>query len=130
MTGPKPDFRLSPWSEFTPTWQRQVALRSPFGRGQAQVEIDVLAAMALNLTMDKLVTIYHVQFPVLQKHERRLRFDQRGMQVPVRTIRGELGPNEHHPDFPNMVPPFTPVDHEDDYREARASFEDRLGKTD
>ncbi len=38
------DPRLSPWQGLTPGWQRAVALRTPFERRQALVEIDVLAA--------------------------------------------------------------------------------------
>ena len=122
--------RLRLWSELSPIWQRDVALRTPFERRQALVEIDVLAALALDLTLEELLTIYRVQFPVLQKYERKMLFDQRGLQVPVRTSRGELLLKEDDPDFPDMVPPFTPVDREADYREAWAHFEDRLRKTD
>ena len=123
----RPDPRLTPWSTLTPHWQRHVALRTPFERRQALVEIDVLAAMALDLTLDVLLTIYRVQFPVLQKNERRLRFDQRGMEVPMKTSGGELGPDETHPDFAAMIPPFTPVDREEDYRVAWRVFGERLG---
>ncbi|MCB8943980.1 MAG: hypothetical protein H6658_09515 [Ardenticatenaceae bacterium] len=103
-----------------------MALRNEFERRQALVEIDVLAAMALGLTLDELLTIYRVQFPVLQQNEQRLRFDQRGYVVPVKTLHGELGVDEGHPDFPAMVPPFTPVDREADYRQAWAHFAQRL----
>lgn len=120
------DYRLSPWHSLTPHWQRGVALRNEFERRQALVKIDVLASLALGLTLDELLTIYHVQFPVLQQNEARLRFDQRGYVVPVKTIKGELIINEADPTFPNMVPPFTPVDREADYRQAWAHFEKRL----
>ncbi len=119
----KQDPRLRPWGDLTPQWQRHVALRTPFERRQALVELDVLAALALNLTLDELLTIYRVQFPVLQKNERRLRFDQRGMEVPMKTIGGELAPDEGHERFVEMVPPFTPVNREADYREAWKYFE-------
>ncbi len=122
------DPRLKPWGDLTPHWQRHVALRTPFERRQALVEIDVLAALALGLTLDELLTIYRIQFPVLQEHEHALRFDQQGMEVPMKTVGGELDVNESHPKFPEMVPPFTPVDREDDYRVAWKFFEERLAK--
>jgi hypothetical protein len=122
----KHDIRLSHWADLTPYWTRNIALRTPFERRQALVEIDVLAAMALGLTLDELLTIYRVQFPVLQKYDRRLRFDQRGMEVPVKTVQGEFGVDEGHEKFREMVPPFTTVDREADYRQAWAHFAARL----
>lgn len=122
----KTDPRLAPWDSLTPHWQRGVALRTPFERRQALVEIDVLAALALDLTLEELLTIYRVQFPVLQKNERRLLFDQRGMEVPVRTVAGQLQPDDRKPELAEMVEPFTGVDREADYRQAWAYFEERL----
>jgi len=119
----KNDPRLKSWETLTSNWQRDVALRTHFERRQALVEIDVLAAMALDLTLDELLTIYRVQFPVLQEHDRRLQFDQHGMIVPVKTVRGVLMVKEEDEKFPEMVPPFTPVDREADYREAWSHFE-------
>ena len=120
------DIRLSSWGNLSPTWDRNSALRTQFERRQALVEIDVLVAMALNLTLDELLTIYRVQFPVMQKNELRLHFDQRGMEVPMKTIGGELGVDVNHPKYAEMVPPFTSVDREEDYRVAWAFFEKKL----
>jgi hypothetical protein len=123
----KADRRLRPWSALTAHWQREVALRTPFERRQALVEIDVLAALALGLTLDELITIYRVQFPVLQKYERRKRFDARGMEVPMKSVRGELVVDESKPELADMIAPFTPVDREADYEEAWGWFGKRLG---
>lgn len=125
-TWSRPDTRLSAWEKLTPIWQKDNPLRSEFERRQALVEIDVLASMVLGLTLDELLTIYRVQFPVLQQNEQRLLFDQRGFVVPVRTVRGELVDKEDDPSFPDMVPPFTSVDREADYRQAWSHFEHRF----
>lgn len=88
-----PSLDALPWSSTDPrlriegpvegpvTWDRTAGLRTEFARRVALVEIDVLVAQALGLTLDQLIEIYRIYFPVLQENEAGTWYDQNGRIV-------------------------------------------------
>ena len=74
----KSDPRLKPFSTLTKEWTWDTPLRNYYERRWALVEIDVITAMALSLTLEELILIYNVQFPVLQQNEDDTWYDTKG----------------------------------------------------
>ena len=72
------DKRLKSFDSFSKEWQWTTPLRNWFERRQALVEIDVITAIGLSLTLEELILIYNVQFPVLQQNEDDTWYDTTG----------------------------------------------------
>jgi hypothetical protein len=88
----KQDSRLSNdlFKELTSEWSGNCALRTDYERRQALVEIDVLVAMALDMTLEELKTIYRVQFPVMRQYEADTWYDQNG-RIMFTSSKGLIG---------------------------------------
>lgn len=75
------DKRLKPFDKLHEDWSWDIPLRNYFERRQALVEIDVISAMALGLSLQDLEMIYTIQFPVLQQNENDTWYDAEGKIV-------------------------------------------------
>lgn len=155
----KSDPRLSNtrFSTLTSEWTWDTPLRTDYERRQALVEIDVLTAMALGMTLEQLKTIYRIQFPVLQSYEADTWYDANGRitftnnrslvgvgfdrkefelnmkDAPAgkkfyRTIMDDTMPGGPVERTIEYVAPFDRCDREQDYETAWKFFEKKYGK--
>lgn len=157
-TWSKSDPRLdnNRFSSLTNEWTWDTPLRTDYERRQALVEIDVLTAMALGMTLEQLKTIYRIQFPVLQQYEADTWYDANGRIVFTARKMGEIiykrpewednvkgAPagkvftreieDDTMPGGPvkrtiEYVAPFDKCDREQDYETAWKFFEEKYGK--
>lgn len=70
--------RTDAFTRLTDNWTVDTPLRTEYERRQALIEIDVLTAMAIGISLEDLKTIYRIQFPTLQKNENDTWFDANG----------------------------------------------------
>jgi hypothetical protein len=144
---------LKPFNGLERKWSWNTPLRNYFERRQALVEIDVIAAMALGLSLKDLELIYRIQFPVLQQNENDTWYDTKG-NIVFTCSRGLTGVGVDRPvwnTIRDMKPgetyvhtiekselykgqqvtyyaPFTRCDRIEDYRRAWAHFEPIFNK--
>lgn len=154
----KQDNRLKPvFKHLDKEWTWDTPLRTDYERRQALVEIDVLTAMALGMTLEQLKTIYRIQFPVLQQYEADTWYDANGRIVFTKNrslvgvgfdrkewegnVKGALDgmvftreiEDDTMPGGPvkrtiEYVAPFDKCDREQDYETAWKFFEEKYGK--
>lgn len=156
----KKDPRLTiSFSSLENKWDEKKVLRNDFERRYALMEIDVLVALALGMTINQLINIYRIQFPVLKSYEDNTWYDQNGRIVftnnrsltnvgftrsewengikgaPAgkkfyRTITDDTMPGGPVDRTIEYVAPFDKCDRVEDYKTAWAFFEKKYGKAD
>lgn len=145
------------WVKLTKQWKEEYPLRSDYERRQALVEIDVLVAMALGMSLTQLISIYNIQFPVLQAYESDTWYDANG-RIVFTCNKGLAGTGFERAEWENSikdapagakfyrtiiddtmpggpvertieyVAPFVCCDREKDYEVAWKFFEEKYGK--
>lgn len=157
MDWSKQDKRLKPsrFNALTGEWDWDTPLRTDYERRQALVELDVLASMALGITLDELIDIYRLTFTVLREYEENTWYDANGRvtfstkktygnltydrkdferiqnapagQSFTRTITDDTQPGGPRERAITYVAPFDTCDRVQDYRTAWAYFERKYG---
>ena len=154
----KDDLRLSNerFSSLSPIWDKNTALCLDYERRQALVEIDVLTALSLGMALEQLITVYRIQFPVLQSYETDTWYDANG-RIVFTNNRSLTGVGFSRPEWENgikgapagqkfyrtitddtmpggpvertieYVAPFDRCDREQDYETAWKFFEEKYG---
>ena len=151
----KKDNRLNDivFSKLTEKWVPSLFLHTDYARREALVELDVLVALALGMTIKQLITIYRIQFSVLQSYESDTWYDSNG-RIVFTNNRSLIGVGLSRSEWENVknmkdgivtqviiddtipdgpiertieyVAPFDRCDREKDYEEVWATFEKRF----
>lgn len=97
----KKDSRLHIF-DLSSDWHYEYPLRSDYRRRQALVEIDVLVAQKMRMTLEQLLTIYQIQFPVLRQNEAKTWYDANG-RIVFTNNRGLTGVGFSRPEWENGI---------------------------
>lgn len=152
----KMDARLTGYGVLSDKWSANLPLRNDFERRQAMVEIDVLTAMALGMTLEQLIDAYRITFSVMRKYENDTWYDSNGRIVfsaknmgdltykrpewereirPAangtvfeKIIQSDTLPGEISSRVIQYVAPFDRCDREQDYETAWKFFEEKYGR--
>lgn len=145
------------FSSLNNKWTHSTPLRDDYSRRQALVENDVIVAMLLGLSLNELLSIYRIQFPILQQHENDTFYDANGRivfaknnaltgvgfdrkewegnvkgapagKVFTREIEDDTMPGGPVKRTIEYVAPFDKCDREQDYETAWKFFEKKYGK--
>lgn len=81
QTWSKIDHRLKDFKTLTSKWGSHCFLKTEFERRQALLEIDVIVALAFNLTFEEFMSIYEIYFPITQKYDPETWYDKNGLIV-------------------------------------------------
>ena len=151
----KEDCRLSNWDILTEKWKYTSPLRNDYERRWALLEIDILTAMSLEMSLNELISTYNVNCPVMKQYENETYYDSKG-KIVFTVNRGLSGVGFSRSEWNEIkdmqsdtverkilddtMPggplertitynaPFDRCDREEDYRIAWAEFVKRLGK--
>ncbi|NMC99249.1 MAG: hypothetical protein GYA62_05970, partial [Bacteroidales bacterium] len=134
----KKDNRLSKWNYLDKKWDFSFGLKNFFERRQALVELDVLTALCLGVSIEELITIYNIQFPILYKNEKATYYDQKGnivysinpsfSRINRKDILESWDGKSTEP-IDGYYPPFDTCDREADMRQAYEFFRDKVNKS-
>ena len=155
----KKDVRLpsDTFSKLTVSWNENFPIYSDYGRRQLMIEIDVLVARLLGITLAQLKSIYEIQFPIMQQYEADTWYDANGRitftnnrslvgvgfdrkefelnmkDAPAgkkfyRTIMDDTMPGGPVERTIEYVAPFDRCDREQDYETAWKFFEEKYGR--
>lgn len=157
MSWAKDDPRLTAdtFTSLTDEWDWHTPLRTDYERRQALVELDVLASMALGITLDELIDIYGLTFMVLNQYEADTWYDANGRvafsskkgygkltfdrpdferiknapagKVFTRTITDDTQPGGPRERTIEYVAPFDKCDRVEDYKTAWKFFTQKYG---